>query len=122
MPFTRGLGGRQGARAVNVERADLGDLPSGLVRLVLGVALQAEGRGFESRQLHHQRLPAAPQFSAGGDACSQASTALHDLLTLAYRPGRAPRDAPPGQLPNARIGRSRWPNTPLVAFTRMVIT
>jgi hypothetical protein len=56
VPFTRGLGGRQGARAVNSERADLGDLPSVLVGLALGVALQAGGQGFESPQLHH--LPA----------------------------------------------------------------
>jgi hypothetical protein len=44
VPFARGLGGRQGARAVNSERADLDDLPSALVGLVLGVALQAESR------------------------------------------------------------------------------
>ncbi len=47
VPFTRGSGGRQGARAVNTKRADLGDLPSVLVGLVLGVALQARGRVFD---------------------------------------------------------------------------
>ena len=51
VPVTRGLGGRQRARAVNVERADLGDLASVLVRAILPVALQAES--------HPQRALAA---------------------------------------------------------------
>ncbi len=41
-------------RQRSTRRADLGDLPSVLVGLVLGVALQAGGRGFESHQLHHR--------------------------------------------------------------------
>jgi hypothetical protein len=44
VPSTRGLGGRQGARPVNAEPADLGDRVSVLVRVLLGVALQAESR------------------------------------------------------------------------------
>jgi len=50
VPFARGLGGRQGARAVNSERADLGDRVSLLVGVAVGVALQAGDRGFEPHQ------------------------------------------------------------------------
>jgi hypothetical protein len=50
VPFARGSGGRQRARTVNVKRADLANLASALVRLLLGVALGAGGRGFKSRR------------------------------------------------------------------------
>ena len=53
VPFTRGSGGRQGARAVNARSADLGGLGSVLVGLVLGVASGAVGRRFESCRGHH---------------------------------------------------------------------
>src|SRR6266536_2626777 len=52
VPFARGLVGREGARAVSSKRADLGDRPTWLVGVRVGVALQAGGRGFETLQLH----------------------------------------------------------------------
>jgi hypothetical protein len=61
VPFARGLGGRQGARAVNSERADLDDLPSALVGLVLGVALQAS-----SQTNRQQRTASALRTTGSG--------------------------------------------------------
>src|SRR6266508_6044146 len=53
VPFTTGLGGRQGAQACSSDRADLGDDPSALVVVVLETASGAVGRRFESCRGHH---------------------------------------------------------------------
>lgn len=57
VPFTRGLGGRQGARAVNAKRADLGDRLSVLVRAILGVALGAGSQLVRSLSAPSAGLP-----------------------------------------------------------------
>jgi hypothetical protein len=65
VPFTRGLGGRQGARAVNKQPSDLGDLVSVLVVGLVGVA------------------------------CKQAVRPTDRSRSVAVRPALAPRSAEP---------------------------
>ena len=66
VPFVKGLGGRQGARAVNAERADLGDRLSVLVVGLVGVALQAESRPSEQSRPLWGRLWLGPYAALSG--------------------------------------------------------
>src|SRR6266516_1579325 len=76
VPCTRGSDGRQGARAVNAKRGDLGDLGSVLVGSGLGVALQAG----DQPHLHRlQRCQSTP-----------ATIAASRSFVLASLPGASP--------------------------------